>query len=88
MSFNFLLHITMEHTQESHQKKRFNEEETLDKAEKKIDDVMGKITNKGNKFTQKVLTNKIFKDIINFHMVTDANHKIQPHLKTIFMVIG
>ena len=36
----------MEHEQQPHQKKHFSEEETLDKAEKKVDDVMGRITKK------------------------------------------
>ncbi len=76
----------MEHTQQPHAKKRFSEEETLDKVENKIDRTMEKIMNKG--FVQKFLTNKIVKDILNFHLVNEANTALQPYLKVIFTVIG
>jgi len=35
----------MEHTHQEHQKKRFSEEATLDKVEKKIDHSMEKLMN-------------------------------------------
>lgn len=88
MSFNFLVYIAMEHEQQPHQKKHFSEEETLDKAEKKVDDVMGKITKKWDRLTQRFLNASWFKNILNFPMVTEANKKLQPYLKIIFMVIG
>lgn len=87
MSFNFLLHIAMEHTQESHQKKRFNEEETLDKAEKKIDDVMEKIVHKWSWIIHKFLSLKVVKDVLASHFITDINNKLHPYIATIFTVI-
>ena len=69
-----------------HQKKRFSEEEALDKVEKKIDHTMGKIMNKG--IFNKIFNHKIVKNILNSHIVNDGNHKVQPYLTTIFTVVG
>lgn len=54
--------------------------------EKKIDHTMEKIMSKW--FTHKFLTLKIVKDILGAHFVNDANHKLQPYLKTIFTIVG
>lgn len=69
-----------------HQKKHFSEEEALDKVERKIDQNMEKIMNKG--FVHKFLNLKIVKDILGSHFVSDANHKLQPYLRNIFIVVG
>ena len=82
----------MEHTHQphqehqTHQKKRFSEEETLDKVEKKIDHNMEKIMN--HWFAHKFINLKIVKDILGSHAVNEANHKLQSHLRTIFMIVG
>jgi len=58
----FTIILPMEHTHEPHQKKRFSEEETLDKVGKKIDEKMERIMNKS--FVHKFLDLKIVKDIL------------------------
>jgi hypothetical protein len=78
--------IHQPHQPQPHQKKHFSEEETLDKVEKKIDHNMEKIMNKG--FVHKFLNNKIIKEIVNSHFVTDINNKLQQYLRTIFIVVG
>lgn len=70
---------------QAHQKKHFSEEETLEKAEKKLDHNMEKIMNKG--FVKKFLNFKIVKDVLGAHFITDINHKLQPYLKTIFTIV-
>ena len=67
-------------------KKRFSEEETLDKMEKKIDQKMNKVMNQS--FVRKFLNLKIMKDILNSHMVNDVVRKLHPSLKTLFIVVG
>ncbi len=76
----------MEQIHQPHQKKHFSEEETLDKVEKKIDHNMEKIMNKW--FVHKFLNLKIVKDILCAHFVNDINHRLQPYLKTIFIIVG
>ena len=39
-------------------------------------------------FTHKFLDLKIIKSILSAHFVHDANHKLQPYLKTIFTIVG
>lgn len=77
---------THQQQHQEHQKKHFSEEEALDKVEKRIDHNMEKIMNKG--FVHKFLTNKIVKDILNFHFVSDVNRNLQPYLKNIFIIVG
>jgi len=79
-------HQPQPHQNQPHQKKHFSEEETLDKVEKKIDYNMEKIMNKW--FVHKFLNLKIVKDILGAHFVNDINHKLQPYLKTIFIIVG
>lgn len=71
---------------QTHQKKRFSEEETLDRVEKKIDHNMEKIMN--HWFAHKFLDLKIVKDILGAHIVNEANHKVQPHINIIFIIVG
>lgn len=52
----------MEKTSQEHQKKHFSEEETLEKAEKKLDEKMEKIMKHG--FVQKFLNLKIVKQVL------------------------
>ncbi|MEI6773541.1 MAG: hypothetical protein WCL18_01605 [bacterium] len=70
----------------THQKKHFSEEATLDKVEKRIDHNMQKIMNQG--FAHKFLNLKIVKDILAAHFVIDINQKLQSYLKTIFIIVG
>lgn len=70
----------------THQKKHFSEEATLDTVEKKIDHNMEKIMNRW--FVHTFLNYKIMKDILGAHFVNDINHKLLPYLKTIFIVVG
>lgn len=79
----------MEQTQKAnqpHPKKHFSEEAALDKVEKKLDEKMGKIMKQW--FVHKFLNHKIVKQILWSHFVSDINHKINPYLKTIFIVVG
>lgn len=78
--------VPMEKTSQEHQKKHFSEEETLEKAEKKLDEKMEKIMKHG--FVQKFLNLKIVKQVLWAHIVNDINHKISPYLKTIFIIVG
>lgn len=54
--------VPMEKTSQEHQKKHFSEEETLEKAEKKLDEKMEKIMKHG--FVQKFLNLKIVKQVL------------------------
>lgn len=76
----------MENTQQAHQKKRFSEEETLDKVERWIDHNMEKIMNQW--FAHKFINIKIVKNILGAHIVADINNKLQSYLKTIFSIVG
>lgn len=67
-------------------KKRFSEEETLDKVEKKINDRIEKIIM--YPFVKKVLRLPFFTYILNYHIVNDANHQLKKHLETIFRIIA
>lgn len=68
-----------------HPKKRFSEEEALEKMEKTIDQKMEKIMKQW--FVHKFLDLKIMKDLFASHIVNDINHKIHTHLYTIFLVV-
>jgi len=67
-------------------KKRFNEEEALDKMEKKIDQKMERVMKQW--FVHTFLNLKIIKDILASHIVNDVNHKLHSSLKTLFIVVG
>lgn len=76
----------MQHTQ----KKHFSEEEALDKMEGKIDALMEKVVKKSfiHRFIQWFLGNAFVKKVLNHSWVNEMEHKLQPYLKTIFMVVG
>jgi len=67
-------------------KKRFNEEEALEKMEKKMDQKMEKIMKIG--FVRKFLNLPFMKKILDHHVVNDINNKLTPSLKLIFTVVG
>lgn len=75
----------MENVHHPHHKKRFSEEEALEKMEYKIDKNMEKIMNKW--FVHRFLTLKFIKDLLASHTFTDINHRISSYLKTIFVIV-
>ena len=70
----------------THQKRHFSEEETLDNVERKIDHGMEKIMNTW--LTHKFLAIKFIKNILDAHFINDINHKLQPYFRIIFTVVG
>ena len=79
-------HQSHQEAHQPHQKKRFSEEETLERVEQRLDANMDRIMNTW--FVHKFLTNKIVKNVLNAHFVWFINEKLQPYLKIIFTVVG
>lgn len=69
-----------------HNVKKMFDENNLDVAEKKLDRNMDKLANIWR--VQKLIDHKWMKDILGSKVVNDANAKIVPYLKTIFLIIG
>ena len=82
----FLILLLMENTHQSHQKRRFSEEATLDKVEERIDHTMEKFMNAG--FVNKFIHHKVIKDILESHFIYEVNHRLQAYFTTIFTIVG
>ncbi len=85
--FLVFYHISlMEQIHQSHQKKRFSEEEALEKMEHNIDKNMEKIMNTW--FVYTFINLKLIKDLLASNVVNDINHRISSSLKPIFIIVG